>query len=281
MPRCRRHGYPPAPRHILIVLHPHGMPINSLFIFRTCSSPMLEEATLLVVRALRNAVPLGQPAVQAIVHGGAATSVAEVASRLGAYTERSESSTGEDQAKQVQLLAAACAQLLANLASSGTVGADAVWSACFPYAFLALLRCEQGVVMTPSTRAKSAMQQPLIAPCCSASLCGCAVSNAWSSNLPMACRPTAGGPAGTHMAPPSHLNRPVLPYPKPLPTRSPGPRVRRHGHGAVRLLQTAVRVQPAVVRDRGTCHRAQHAHRRPRQQHRPRDHRCRQRCGRG
>lgn len=143
--------------------------------FYTCSGRLLEEATLLAVRALRNAVPLGLPAVQALVHGGAATSVARVAIHLDADREHSKSATRSDQATQMQLLAAACAQLLANVASSGTVGANAVWNACFPNAFLALLRCEQGEITTLSASAKAAMQQPRIAPCCTTSSCGFAV----------------------------------------------------------------------------------------------------------
>jgi hypothetical protein len=120
------------------------------------SPQRLRDHDVLLIRLLRNSVPLGERAVTAIVRGGVVAAVVHALKRQNSYYEDgpveklswpSSASAGEappTESGLVATLPAACAQLLANLANSGAEGAEEVWAHCFPTTFLTLVTDSSG-----------------------------------------------------------------------------------------------------------------------------------------
>ncbi|GLC74061.1 hypothetical protein PLESTF_001455700 [Pleodorina starrii] len=126
-------------------------------------SEQLTESDVQLVRLLRNCVPLGGDAVDAILSGGVLAALVQTLRCLeaagGLQPNNLASSTPPTAAPAGAgptvgtSFRAACAQLLANVASAGLAGAAEVWARCFPATFLQLLAHPSGQVHKPATLA--------------------------------------------------------------------------------------------------------------------------------
>ncbi|GFR50141.1 hypothetical protein Agub_g12293, partial [Astrephomene gubernaculifera] len=125
---------------------------------RTVDGARFDESLVLLIRLLRNSVPLGD--VAAIIQGDA---VAAVSQAIALVAAKNDSELG----LQITI---ACSQLLANLANSGQAGANAVWEHCYPVTFSRLVGHPRAQVHEPATLALYACCRQDVH--CSQALCG-------------------------------------------------------------------------------------------------------------